>query len=240
MNKKPGIFALSVVCILLGLVVTLQLKSITKINLRNDSQLLRAEQLQIELKSEQEKNEALYEQLIRYKDEIDSYRNSATQTDGYAKVIAQSLINAELLAGITDVRGQGVVVTMKDSANINTGGLSDSYFVIHDEDIQKVINELRSAGAEAISLNGERVVSTTAIRCVGSVVSVNDTKYSAPYVIRAIGNAETIENALLMRQGVVDVLTQWGIEIDIKKEADMIIHGYSGATSPVYAQPVKK
>ena len=91
----------------------------------------------------------------------------------------------ETLAGFTDVEGPGVTIIMQDSTAVNTTG-DEADYLIHDSDLLSVINELRSAGAEAISLNGERLIATSEVRCTGAVVTVNGRRYAAPYIIFAI------------------------------------------------------
>ena len=97
---------------------------------------------------------------------------------------------------------------------------------MHAEDILSILNELNVAGAEAIAINGQRIVSTSAVRCAGSVVNVNDVKIAAPFVITAIGDPDILEAALVFPGGVVDSLKPWGIEILIKKLETVEIPAY--------------
>ncbi|HWQ51560.1 MAG TPA: DUF881 domain-containing protein, partial [Terriglobales bacterium] len=130
-------------------------------------------------------------------------------------------------------------ITMTDSAAaITTEFLNDpNYYIIHDTDILSVVNELRDAGAEAIAINGERLIATSEIRCAGSIVSVNNNRYAAPYVITAIGDPDALESALKMRGGVVDQLAPWGIGVGIEKGELIKINGYTGGITFKYATP---
>jgi len=103
--------------------------------------------------------------------------------------------------------------------------MGENAFVVHDSDLLGVINELRSAGAEALSLNGERILATSEIRCAGNTVSVNNTRYAAPFVIRAIGDPDAMEQALMMRSGIVAELERFLIEITIEKHENLVIEG---------------
>ena len=141
----------------------------------------------------------------------------------------EQLTRAEILAGLVDVKGPGISVTLNDAANRSvTGGLDANSTLIHDEDLRRVINELASAGAEAISVNDSRIISTSAVRCVGPTVLVNDTKMAPPYVIRAIGKPEQLEAALNLKGGVVDGLRVWGFEIAITQSEEILIPKYDG------------
>ena len=114
-----------------------------------------------------------------------------------------------MAAGLTDVEGPGVIVILSDSSQANSTTGNEADYLIHDSDLLSVINELRDAGAQAISFNGERILATSEVRCAGSVVTVNGRRFAAPFVLFAIGEPTTLYNALTMRGGVVDVLSQW-------------------------------
>ena len=91
-----------------------------------------------------------------------------------------------------------------------------------------VVNELKAAGAEAISVNGQRIISTSAIRCVGPVIQVNYQKVAAPFEIKAIGNAQYLESAMNIKNGVVDMLKQLGVGISMTREKEVNIPKYEG------------
>jgi uncharacterized protein YlxW (UPF0749 family) len=102
-----------------------------------------------------------------------------------------------------------------------------------------VLNELKAAGAEAIALNGVRLTATSEIRCIGPTILTNKNKrLPAPFTITAIGNAETLQNALFMKGGVVEQLKIWGIQVQSRKQSNLQIAGYSGATTFEYAAAV--
>ena len=100
-----------------------------------------------------------------------------------------------------------------------------------------IVNELRDAGAEAISINDERITALTEIRCVGSVVNINNVKVGTPFIINAIGNPDTLESALLFRGGIISQLAMSGFEFDIKKQENIVIPAYKGAINFKYAMP---
>ena len=133
-----------------------------------------------------------------------------------------------LLAGTTDVQGEGIIITLYDGNN--SGSL------VHDSDVLTVVNELRVAGAEAISVNDQRIITTSAIRCVGSVIQVNYQKVAAPFEIKAIGNAQYLESALTIKNGVVDVLNGYGLKVTLTRESDIKIPKYDGVLSFNFAK----
>lgn len=145
---------------------------------------------------------------------------------------------ARMAAGLVEVEGPGVVVTVDDSKRQAAPGESPELFLVHDEDILKIVNELFAAGAEAISINGQRVITTTEIRCAGPVISVNNVRIGPPYEIVAIGEPATLDAALHMRDGILDTLRAWGIEAKVTRMTSVRVPGYKGSLYFQYAKPV--
>ena len=104
----------------------------------------------------------------------------------------------------------------------------------------KVINELRAAGAEALSVNGQRLTGTSEIRCAGPTLSVNNVRSAPPFEVRAIGDTHALEQALKMRGGVADTLKVWGIELVIETADDIYIPAYKGALTYTYAHETEE
>lgn len=232
-----AVFSIGIVCLLMAFLVTMQIKSVIYNHATKTEESLRVEDLLKQLNDERAKNENMSEMITSLKSDLQSFKDEAAENSEYSKTIINQLEKAEILAGLVEVEGSGVTITVKDSTLKNTIGDASAY-VIHDSDLLMIINELCDAGAEAISLNGERIVSTTEIRCAGSTVSVNNSRYAQPFVINAIGDPVNLENALLMRDGVYDTLTTWGLEINIKKVSNVVVPAYIGSINYKYATPV--
>ena len=176
-------------------------------------------------RTEKEKTELMVE-LQRTKDE--------NSNEAYQKELKDLKINA----GMIKMHGPGVSVTIDDSKVAAKPGDNPNLYLIHDDDLLKVINELRAAGAEAISINEQRLIGTSEIRCAGPTVSVNNVRSSPPYVIKAIGNPQNLDASLKMRGGVIETLKFWGIQVQTKKEENITIPGYKGVFDFEYAKPV--
>lgn len=231
---------IGIMLLIMAFAITVQIKSVSQNKSVAGINNLRTEELLLELKNEQSKNAELEKQLSAFKNDIDQYREAAETNDNYSKVLSEQLTRAELLAGMVDVKGEGITITLNDMDNRKTsaGSLNANATLIHDEDIRKVVNELFAAGAEVVAVNDSRLISTSAVRCVGPSILVNDTKMTPPYVIKAIGKAEQLEAALNLNGGVVDNLRIWGFEIEIKKYSEIIIPKYSGKVTYDIASPV--
>lgn len=230
--------AIGSICLIMAFAITLQIRSVSY-NRVNNAETTRAADLQQQLREAKDNNTTLLEKVLQLQNDLSEYKAEAATSSDYSKVLSKQLERAELLAGLTAVEGSGVIVTLRDSRATNTGGADPNLYVVHDTDILWLINELCDAGAEAIQLNGERIVSTTEIRCAGSTVSVNNNRYAEPFEITAIGDSTNMENALLMRNGVYDTLRSYGIEITIKKSSKVTVSAYSGNITFSHAVPIQ-
>ncbi|MDO8106164.1 DUF881 domain-containing protein [Isoptericola sp. b441] len=143
-------------------------------------------------------------------------------------------------AGWTAVHGPGVEVKLSDApaGAARPDWATDNDLVVHQQDVQAVMNALWAGGAEAMSLQGERVISTSAFRCVGNVLYLEGRVYSPPFVVRAIGNPATMMAALDDAPAVqtyrayVDTV---GLGWSASKEDDMLVPGYDGPAELSYA-----
>ncbi|CAM3320819.1 Uncharacterized protein YlxW (UPF0749 family) [Stackebrandtia soli] len=146
----------------------------------------------------------LEDRAARLRDEVDALAEAAAGDDE----VAAELDRAQLYmyaAGLVPVRGPGVVVSLDDAPRqgdqLPAGATVDDV-VVHQQDVQAVVNALWAGGAEAMTIMGVRVVSTTAVRCVGNTLLLHGRVYSPPFVIAAIGNNEAMSNALDASRGV--------------------------------------
>lgn len=244
MNNKKLRFqiSVSVVVFILVFAVTWQIKGVRK-NSAVESQIsTRIETLQSDYKKELEKNEALLQQVIELQGDIAKYREQVTQSGGATEVMKEELGRAEMIAGLTDVEGSGITVVLRDG-NLATQGsgitYDDGYGIVHDSCVLMFLNELRAAGAEALSINDERVLATSEIRCAGPTISINNTKKAAPFEIKVIGDPNTLENALKMPGGAVDQAKFYGIDVSIRRSNKLTIKKYTGSSTFKYASSVK-
>ncbi len=147
--------------------------------------------------------------------------------------IENELENAKLLAGLLPVEGSGIIIRLAD-APASAGSVDIDVVetgIIHDYDLLFLLNELKAAGAEAISIGSgnleERVVANSFIRCTGPTVVINNQKLTAPFIIKAIGDPDVLYSALTMQGGIVEMLRRYGISITVEKNDNIKIVGYS-------------
>ncbi|MDK2800362.1 MAG: hypothetical protein PWP27_1937 [Clostridiales bacterium] len=231
--------AVACICIILGLVIALQVKSVKTNNRLLASHFGRSGEAQAELNKAKEKNQDLYNQLLQYENDLRKYQKSTSQNSEHIDVLKKQLENAKMAAGLTDLKGTGIIITVDDS-NLRIENADTNSFTVSDIDILKIVNDLKDAGAEAISINGERLVAISEIRTTGPIISINNTRHSTPLTIKAIGNSDTLAAVLNLRGGAVDVLKQWGIDVTTKKSDKVFIPGYDEDIYFNYAVPVVK
>lgn len=141
------------------------------------------------------------------------------------------------MAGLVAVRGPGVKVTLDDSSldQAPSGNVND--LVIHSQDVQAVVNALWRAGAEAVAINKQRLVATSAVLCVGNTLLLNGTVQSPPYVVTAIGASRDRFEADSLVHRLHDDAKDFGLRFSVSKEDSLDIGAFQGATSAKYARP---
>lgn len=159
---------------------------------------------------------------------VEEYQSNSATNSVLISSMQETLKQLSIVSGSENLKGEGIVIVLTDGNTALEPDLRQDSLV-HDSDILTVTNELKAAGAEAISVNGQRIISTTAIRCVGPVIQINYQKVAAPFTIKAIGDAQYLESALNIKNGVADLLREIGIGVKITREKDVKIPKYDGA-----------
>ncbi len=205
--------AMMVVCILLGIMLSLQYKSVNYNQCMSSLENKRVEELKEDLiKLQNQKNE-LQDRLVKLEEENQTYANVKAGDSEAVQQIQNNLKKARIFAGLETVKGAGIVVTLDNNEFIH----------VMDYDILNVVNELRASGAQAISINDERVVAMTEIRDAGQYVIINGKQFKAPFVIKAIADPDDLERSLTLMGGVVEYLEEEQLKVSIKKNDEIII-----------------
>lgn len=226
-------WAIAVVCLVLGFMLSMQFKVQRQVAL-NTASLQRAQELAAAL----EKSEAERERLMTELDELRGQMTAMVKNQAQLADVAEQLELAQVHAGLVPLTGPGVIVTMKDSTLPVTPGENPNNYIIHDEDVLKTINDLAAAGAEAMAVNGQRLVAHSEVRCAGPTITVNGVRTAPPIVIAAVGDPEALSEAITMRGGVADQLKPWGIEISVAVQEEVTVPAYKGSMRLQYGEPV--
>lgn len=222
LSLKQGRISIAFVCMVLGFMLAVQFR--TTQDIKSSLPYQRSAELSERLLQTEKERDGLQEEVKNLK------QISGQETE------TKAVEDLRMMAGAIAVEGPGVVVTIDDSKLTGKSSENPNLYLVHDDDLLKVINELRAAGAEAISINGQRLTGTSEIRCAGPTLSVNNVRSAPPYEIRAIGEAKNLENSLKMRGGVAESLKVWGIQLDIKQAEKVQVPAYNGAIHFKYAK----
>jgi len=208
--------------VLFGILINVQLRSTLVSNPNADTS---AKEYAIELEKERNEGKRLMEQLAVKEAELEQlWQNLGTNSNN--QEINELLRKRDfeyLRAGLTTVSGRGIVITMEDAPA--KGELDVNEYIIHDGNINDVLEALKENGAQAISINGERVVFNTKPVCAGPTIIVNENRYPPPYVIEAIGDPDVLYDAIeTLPQVAFMRLTD--IRIQTEKKEEIIINRY--------------
>lgn len=238
MNKKIISIVLGFMCFALTLGICVQIRTVknsnSTVSKNYEENNLRAEVLKFKEKYDNE-----LKQLEKAESELEKERENSTQNNADLEDAEISIKKANKMIGLSEVKGPGVIVTLKDSQKNTANVMNVMDVIVHDIDILSVINELKNAGAEAISINDQRVVTTSAILCDGNVVRINKEKVGVPFVIKAIGLPESLA-ALERPGGYLEYLRRYDIEASLEKSNDITIPKYTGKIEFNYAKNLDK
>ena len=179
---------------------------------------------------------------------LESQVTAATRlagSDNSAVSAAQSrVVPLQQPAGLTAVSGPGITVTLDDAANpAALQGVDPNQLVVHQSDLQSVVNALWAGGAEAMSIAGQRVIATSAVRCVGNTLLLNGNVYSPPFRVAAIGPYRTMSNALDASAGVrlfKQAAQYYGLGYTVEQSSQLHLPAYRGPVGLTYAKAVGK
>ena len=232
-HKRKGSLAIAVICIFVGVLIILQMKTVDQIGGSVDSE--RAGDLAAELKLLEEKNQELTDQLKDLQDQLSTYESSAAGTDETIQKKQEALEKEKILSGVLDTAGEGLIITIDSEISQS----SDAALYSKSSDLLlALVNELNAAGAEAIAINNERIINTSEIRQAGSYININRNKYAAPFEVKVIGNPHDLSAAIKMRAGVVDTMQSNKLKVTIQEMDEVYIEAYDGVISQKYAHPV--
>jgi uncharacterized protein YlxW (UPF0749 family) len=211
-KKVSRNISISIVCIILGLALSWQFQSI-----RNNASVINLESqkkddLIVKILNEQKNNENLKVKLSELQTQVSKFESARGNSDENLKLLTDEIQKLRTIAGLTDVKGSGVIVTFaaKDAKNVE------------DDDILDILNELRATDAQALAINEQRVIDTSEVRVAGDYIMVNGTHVAPPYKIKAIVDSDNAVNALNMIGGPLEQIRVF-IDVTVEKSDSIII-----------------
>lgn len=222
-GKLTMTITIAIACFALAFVMSMQFKIVNQTDI-TEIENMRETELRTELanwKAKYEETEAKYEET---QTKIEEYKKTKQSNDEAGKLVDTELEQVNMTLGKTDVQGEGIEIILRETGN-------EEISKINADDLLVIVNALKLAGAEAISINEERIINMTDIANINgtydSFIKVNGQRILAPYVIKAIGNQTYLESALLGNGGYVDELKKIGHDVSIEKVNKLEILKYN-------------
>lgn len=238
MKTKEKTFIFIIMVILgIGLSLVTELSTGTREKVMSSTEFRNASdyraRLMKEIRNLDVKNKETEEKLL-------SYRFSTEVSGKVLEGIEKELAKNNLLSGYSDIEGPGIVLTISDG-EMTTGEDQDDMLnylrTVHNTDMLRVINELKLNGAEAISINGQRVLETSEIYCSWAFITINNVKLPAPFLIEVIGDSASLDTYTKSDFGYVKMLGYRGVNISVEKPDTVRIAGMEEPSDPQFLKP---
>lgn len=169
-----------------------------------------------ELITQQERNKELSDELNSLQEQIRKYEKSFASNEKDYKELVEQAEDLRLLLGELKSVGKGIRITLQDG-DYDPKSLNPNDYIVHESHVFKLLNELKISGAQAIAINGQRVMANSYIRCNGPVITIDGTQHPAPFVIEAVGDSDTLIASLNLNGGVVDQLLNDNIVVSLEE-----------------------
>lgn len=226
MPKRSWVVGVGLASMLLGMLLVFQFRTETNVKtylpqFKTVSELgIKWSRMQTDLNKKEEELQRLRQQLKDYNRDAE-------------------LKSLRMAAGVTALRGPGVEITLTDVTRPLRSYEDPNLFIVHYDQLELLVNELWAAGAEAVAINGVRLVAQTGFSCAGTTILVGNKKLAPPYVIRAIGDPQTLKAALTIPGGYLESqILPFELGITIKQENSLYLPPYKGSSVFTYAEEV--
>ncbi|MFD3927241.1 DUF881 domain-containing protein [Streptomyces sp. NPDC058614] len=227
---------------LAGLIFFTSFNTAKGTNIRTDASLLKLSDL---IQERSHNNGLLDESNGVLREDVDAL---AGREDGSTAAEDAKLAALEKNAGTQKLKGEAVTVTLNDAPPNATAKLpgypepQPDYLVIHQQDLQAVVNAMWQGGAQGIRVMDQRLISTSAVRCVGNTLILQGRVYSPPYKITAIGDPDKLQEALAASPAIQNYMVYvnvYGLGWKVDEDGAVTLPGYSGTVDLHYAKPVE-
>lgn len=230
-GKTTLAVAISIACFALTLVMFMQFKIVNQTDI-TAIENMRETELRTELtnwKAKYEETEAKYDEIVA---KVEEYKQTKQSNEETEKLVDTELEQVNMTLGKTNVEGEGIEIILRDTE-------SEDLAKIKAENLLVIVNALKQGGAEAISINDERIINMSDIVNIGEInsfIKVNGQRILAPYIIKAIGNQTYLESTLLGNGGYVDELKKTGYHVSINKISRLKINAYQDELKTKYME----
>lgn len=222
-GKVIMIVTIGIICILFTSIMFVQFKSVQVIEASGVGQK-RETELRTEYSALKDKSDEMKQQLEEIQNTTKEYIDQSSDVQATMDLLKSDVDKARCDLGYTDVKGPGIILTIADGKN--AANVKEQ--VVTYNDLIMAINELKYAGAEAISLNEERVVNNSFVANISEYMVMNDNRISGPYTIKVIGDSKNLESVINIKGGIKDYLESYNKQISYTVENEVYINKYNG------------
>lgn len=214
-EKVTIVITILFICMLLTSIISIQFKTTREINII-DIKNMNEDELKKEILSFQNKYTQTSEKLEDTHKKIQEYEKSLLNGEKNSNVLDSELEESKVLSGLTDVQGEGVILILQDNEEEQ----------ITSNHLVELVNELKYAGAEAISINNNRITNFTDIVDVNYIIMIDGIKISSPYEVKVIGNQTYLSSTISAKDGFLSTYKETGLTIKMNEEAIVKIPKY--------------
>ncbi len=239
MERRKDLLAIVIVSIFLGIILSIQFKTVNKTVGVGVLPTQRSQQLAQDLKKAQSDKESQTKRIEELEEKISKYEKGEVDKNTYAENIYNDMQKYRTLAGYLDMEGPGVIMEVSDP-EIDVKFGEGLYLIDQLDYILQTISILNAADAEAISINDQRYTAFTEIERAGDHVMINGVPTNTPITIKAIGDTRTLESVLTIKNGIVDALRYADYTVQVKKENKVEIPKSKKVKELIFAKPVEE
>lgn len=197
-------------------------------------------ELQTSINQEEEEINNMKQLIFSMEEKLKEYQRALDEEGSIKDVLRNEIDTMKLVSGFVDVEGPGIVIKLSDSERELYEGEDPNNLVVHDGDVLTIVNDLKVAGAEAISINGQRIINTSEIKCTGPTITINNYTYGQPFIFKAIGNPETLDAAIKAPGTYAwDLKEIYGLKVESYISDKVKISRYQGDMALRYIKPME-
>lgn len=237
MKKNKGKIILTLFSIIVGFIIAVQIKM--KVEFYTPVTIKSLQVTKNEIDNIYKEIAEIDKIIVSKEEKLITLENISKGDDNIIDILIGDLKTNKMHSGNLEIKGPGIVVKMYDNQEKRDWWFNINLDLIHDVDILNIVNDLRVAGAEAISINGERVVSTSEIKCAGPVIRTNGNTSAPPFVIKAIGDPKLLMASVSAPGTNGDILKNVYYKgFDVEVDDSVRIPAYEGRFNFKYAKPL--
>lgn len=236
MKMRLNKIIIIILCVVLGFFIAIQIKNVQEdysfVSLRTIMDL------QNLIKKEEEEISNISELIISSKNRLLEYETAISEGGSIRDVLAREHDQFKMISGFVDLEGPGIIVWLSDSNRELYEWEDPNNVIVHDLDVLIIVNDLKTAGAEAISINGQRIMSTSEIQCAGATITINNHTYGQPFIIRAIGDPNILSAAIISPESYAALLKEvYGLGLEVSIYENIKIPKFNSDISWEYLTP---